>query len=170
MPLRLSTAIEWTSLEDALERIENRNRKKRIIFDTLYIKVGGSDPLRCWDAENLNFVYVQRSDWIAASPTIATLEACVILRVSPTTVRRHRDALGIKMKRGVPGKFEGVPKQAPQAYYSLQDIIEIARSIADNTKLDVASENEIRKLFARGYTTYKVNRFGEFVPTWSETI
>lgn len=171
MGLQISTAIKWTTLETVLDRISTRNRTKRIINDSLFIKVGGSDPLRCWDSENKQFVYVSKKDWLEASPCFTTLDVCKILRVSPGWAKRKRQELGIQLKVGIPGKLDGVPKQAPQAYHSLNDIIEIANAcVGGANNQNIASEQEIRKLFARGYTTYKKSKNGEFYPTWEETI
>jgi hypothetical protein len=171
MPLQLSTAVKWTTLEDALERISKRNRTKRIIFDSLFIKVGGSDPLKCWDSNRRQFVYVTRADWLAASPAMTSLEVCKILRVTPGALKKRRDELGIKLKNGIPGRVEGVPTQAPQAYHSINDVIEIANSFVGHRNAGhIASEQEVRRLFTRGYTTYKLTKAGEFIPTWEETI
>lgn len=171
MSLSLSTAYKWITIEDVLDRIHTRNKRLRIINDSLFIRVSGTDPVKCWDNDGKVFVYVSKSDWLKASPAITTLEAAKIIRMTPHNVVKKRNELGIFLKARTPGKLDGVPKQPPNAYFSIQDVIEIANNTKGNGRnSDIASELEIRRLFAQGYTSYKKLPNGEFVPIWEETI
>jgi hypothetical protein len=171
MGLSLQTAYKWITIEEVLDRIHTRNKKLRIINDALFVKVAGGDPIKCWNAHDKVFVYVSKNDWIKASPAITTLEAAKLIRITPYTVIRKRNDLGIMLKPNTPGKLDGVPKQQPGAYFSISDVIEIANNTSWNGRnQDPASELEIRRLFAQGYTAYKKLSNGEFVPIWEETI
>jgi hypothetical protein len=171
MSLSLSTAYKWITLEEVLDRIHTRNKRYRIINDELFVRINGSDPVKCWRNDARMFVYVSKSDWLKASPAITTLEAAKILRITPYHVVRKRNELGILLKARTPGKVDGVPRQGPNAYFSVQDIIEIANDTPGGGRnSNVASELEIRRLFAQGYTSYKKLSNGEFVPVWEETI
>lgn len=170
MTLDATTAVRWGSVEDVLEKLSKRNRKFRVINDSLVIHSRGNDPMYCWDGEGEEWVWIRKQDWLKASPAIRTTEACILLRITPAWFKRRRDELGIKPKRSAMGKKD-LPVQGFQVYYSLNDIIEISRELPTNKfENGPADEHEIRKLFARGYVTYKLSKSGEYLPVWDESI
>lgn len=171
MGLDAKTAISWTTLEEVLDRLEARNAKMRIINESLHVSIRGADPKYCWDGAGERYVYVRKQDWLKASPAIRTVEACVILRITPAWFKKRKNELGIEGKRSIPGKVAGVKRQGPMVYYSVEDIIQIARSLTSSGKgRNHAGEEEVRRLFSKGYVSYKLARSGEFVPVWDESI
>lgn len=172
MGLDPTTAVRWGTVEEVMERLATRNKKLRIIHDSLYVRVRGNDPIYAWDTEAGEHVYVRKQDWLRASPAIRTTEACIILRITPAWFKHRRDELGIKAKITNPRKLPDVPKQGPMYYYTVNDIIEISRELPRRgTKVsDAADEYEIRNLFSQGYVPYKKTKNGDFIPVWSETI
>jgi hypothetical protein len=170
MGLDNNTAIHWNTVEDVMLKIGERNKKMRIINESLHVMIKGTDPLYCYDAANERFVYIRKSDWTKASPAIRTIEACVILRITPHWFKRKKNELGIVPKGSVKGQVPGVKRQQAMVYYTVNDLIEIVRELPVAAARNSAGEEEIRKLFARGYTTYKLSRNGEFLPVWDESI
>jgi hypothetical protein len=174
MSLDNATSVRWTTPEQALSRIANRNKRLRIINESLFVKVKGSgDTIYVWDWGQKTFVYVRKHDWVRASPAIRTVEACVLLRMSPNSFRKRRDELGLLAKKTNVQKIPGVPKQGPQDYYTINDLIEISRVITRSPQslvYDFASEQEIRHLFTEGYIPYKKTLNGDYIPIWSESI
>lgn len=171
MGLDPETAIRWTTPEQAMYRISTRNKRLRIIEESLYIKCSGNDPIKAWDTEGNRFVYVRKQDWVKASPAIRTIEAAVLLRMTKAWFKKRRDASGVVPKRSNHHKIEGVPKQGPQTYYSINDLVEISKStINDGRESGFAGEHEIRHMFSQGYVSYKRLTNGDFVPIWSESI
>lgn len=134
------------------------------------IKVRGSDPIYAWNGEH--HVYIRKEDWIRASPAIRTIEACVLLRMTPQWFRVCRELMGVVPKRTNHHKLPDVPKQGPQTYYTINDLVQVSRCTKDNPRGtgDFASEHEIRNLFSEGYVAYKRTKAGDFIPVWSETI
>lgn len=170
MGLDSNTAVRWGDVETVMEKLSERNRRLRIINDSLHTRVKAGDPLYCWDGGQEEYVYIRKSDWLKASPALRTTEACIILRITPAWFKRRRDELEIVAKDSIVG-VKGVPKQYPQKYYSVSDIIEISRELPIKQSTgSSASADEIRRLFAHGYTTYKKSRAGDYLPVWDESI
>lgn len=172
MGLDPQTAIRWTTPEQALGRVQTRNKRLRIVNESLMVRVRGNDPLYVWDSAAEHHVYIRKQDWVRASPAIRTIESCVILRMTPPTFRKRRDEMGVVPKRTTLRKFEDVPYHGPQTYYTINDLVEISKAFSDNKKnlSNFATEQEIRKLFSEGYVAYKRTKTGDFIPVWSESI
>lgn len=161
-----STVYKWKTVEDVMDKLSRRNKKYRIIDDIMYIKESGGDPLRAWDCYQGKFVYLSRADWVQGSPALRRSEACVLMRIHPTTFAVKQNLLGIVGKRGIMGKPE-VSMRYPNVFYSLDDCFLIMQHV-ESSKM--SSERELRNLFAKGYLTYKRTQDGDFIPIWSETI
>lgn len=161
-----STVYKWKTVEDVMDKLSRRNNKYRIIDDIMYIKESGGDPLRAWDTYQGKFVYLSRADWVQGSPALRATEACVLMRIHPSTFRMKKDLLGIRGKKGIMGRAT-VSERYPNVFYSLDDCFLIMEHVNSS---NMASEREIRNLFAKGYLTYKRTQDGDFIPIWSETI
>lgn len=170
MGLDSNTAVKWNTVEDVMEIIGNRNKKMRIINESLHVMIKGTDPIYCYDNEGARYVYVRKSDWTKSSPAIKTIEACIILRITPHWFKRKKNELGIVPKGSVRGKVPGVRAQGKMVYYTVSDLIEISQSLVRTGPNGAAGEEEIRKLFTRGYLTYKMTKDGQFLPVWDESI
>jgi hypothetical protein len=171
MALYLHTSYRWTTIEDVMKSIKERNRTRRIVDDSLYIKIQGKDPMLCWDSKLCRNVYISKSDWRAASPAIRRVQASVILRIKPRYFQSIAESLGIESKKGQVG-ITVIPPQNSFAFYSLDDIYDISieierRQIPSNNSPSII---EIKRLFSKGYIPYKRTRDGEIIPTWDEGI
>lgn len=164
--------IRWTTPEQVMEKIHRRNKRIRIINDSLFVKVrGSSDPVYCFDSEQGELVIVRKADWVKASPAIALTEGAVLLRISFDMFEKYRDLAGVTPKKtNTTTVIEGLPRQKHRYYYSLNDLIEVSRNATLSTKYDVAGESEIRRMFSTGFVAYKKTKEGDFVPVWDETI
>lgn len=167
----LHTSYNWTTIEDVMKSIKSRKSKRRIIDDTLYIKIQGKDPMLCWDSAYCRNIYISKADWRGASPAIRRVEASVILRVKPRYFQSLTESLGIVPKKGVIGRTE-ISLQNPNAYYSLDDLYDVSieierRQLPNNNSPSVM---EIRRLFTKGYVPYKKTREGNLIPVWDEGI
>lgn len=170
MGLDPSTSVRWSDIDTVMGILNNRNKRLRIINDSLYIKGHGADPIHAWDGGAKEFVWVRKHDWVRASPAIRMTEACVIMRTTPNLFKKYKLVAGVESKKAIPGKIDGIPRQNNHAYFSITDLIEISRELPIKKGYDPAGENEIRKLFSQGFTTYKKTKDGQFVPVWDETI
>lgn len=170
MGLDSATAVRWGTVEKTMERLNARNKRLRIINDALFIKSKDGDPLYCWNGGSESFVYVRKVDWIKASPAIRTTEACILLRCQIGFFKGRVSELGLTPKRAVEGVV-GIPRQTAHVYWSINDLVEIIREAPMRvSNRDFASEQELRRLFAQGYTTYKRTSNGDFLPVWEESI
>lgn len=176
MPVDIETAIKWMDPETVFERLNARNKRLRIINDSLYIKAKGSgnDPLHCWNSDDGSFVYIRKIDWVKASPAIRRTEACVLLRISGEYFYRMAVENGLKSKKAVPGRrHDQVPMQTPAAYWSIDDLVVIAETVRytkNKAGWTPASPHELRKMFSNGYVSYKRTQNGEYIPVWDESI
>lgn len=164
--------IRWTTPEQVMEKIHRRNKRIRIIHDSLFVKVrGSSDPVYCLDSDRGEIVVVRKTDWVKSSPAISLTEGAVLLRISHNMFEKYRDLAGVTPKKtNTEVQLEGVPLQKRRFYYSMQDLIEISRNATLSPKYDVAGESEIRRMFSTGFVAYKKTKDGDFVPVWDETI
>jgi hypothetical protein len=169
MGLDAATSVRWSDIDTIMNNITLRNKRMRIINDSLYIKSRGADPIYAWDGGSEQFVWVRKQDWSRGSPAIRLVEACVIIRTTPQLFTTYRDVAGVVSKKSVPG-VKGIPRQHPRAYYSIADLMAISRELPVKKGYDPAGDTEIRNLFAKGFTTYKKTKDGQFVPVWDETI
>lgn len=164
--------IRWTTPEQVMEKIHRRNRRIRIINNSLFVKVrGSSDPVYCFDSDAGEIVVIRKADWVKASPAFSIAEGAVLLRISYDMFEKYRDLAGVTPKQtNTEAQVEGLPTQKRRFFYSLEDLIEISRNATFSKKYDVAGESEIRRMFSTGFVAYKKTKDGDFVPVWDETI
>jgi hypothetical protein len=168
MGIYVHTSYRWKTFDDVMRDIFKRTSTRRIFNDSLYMKIQGRDPLLVWDSRNLRNVYISKADWQKGSPAIKRVEASIILKVPPDTFTDYCKELGIKPKRGKVG--EPPPKQSSLAFFSLDDLIDLSILLEYKDRKGTPSAYELKKLFARGYVTYKKNKQGQLVPLWNDSM
>jgi len=171
MGLYMHTAYKWKTIEDVMVTIKERNKSKRIVNDSLYIKITGQDPLLVWDSREHRNVYMSKTDWRIASSAFAKLDASVILQIPPRYFQEVCSSIGIRSKKGAVGVKEDISPHARGAYFSLDDIYDVSIEVERRgTMPAMPSVLEIKKLFSKGYVPYKINKDGTHTPVWSEGI
>lgn len=170
MALYVHTYHSWRTIEEVMADIKKRNRRRRILDDSLLIKIVGRDPLLVWDSESGRRIYISKQDWRNASPAITRIEASVILRIKPSKFSDISNALGIHHKKGKVDVPNPMPQQHPKVYYSLDDLYDVSIELENRRAGDAPSVIEIRRLFNKGYVPYKRTEHGQIVPVWDEQI
>lgn len=167
MPITMSAAITMTPPDWAVEYAKRRGRTHRIINESLHIRLNGGDPLYCWDVENSRHVYINKMDWIRAPLAISTREACSVMNIKNWSFLKWRKILGIKPKYDYRGKPPyGEDKIVFKAYYTVDDLIEIARAMVHT---HATGENDLRRMFSDNPILYMKTKNG-FVPVWDSSI
>jgi hypothetical protein len=169
MGIYVHTAYRWKTFDDVIKDVFKRTNRFRIFNDSLYIRIQGRDPLLVWDSRNAKNIFISKADWQKGSPAIKRIEAAIIMNIPPDTLSTYIEDLGIKPKRGKIGE-PTVPKTSTNSYLSLDDLIDLSIDLEYRNKEGTPSAYELKKLFARGYVTYKKNKEGQLVPLWNTSL
>jgi hypothetical protein len=169
MGIYVHTAYRWKTFDDVIRDIFKRTSKFRIFNDSLYIKIQGRDPMLVWDSRETRNIFISKADWQKGSPAIKRVEAAIIMNVPPDSLTTYCQEIGIKPKRGKIGEAI-VPKTSKNSFLSLDDLVDLSIHLEYKNRQGTPSAYELKKLFARGYVTYKKNKNGDLVPLWNASL